>query len=110
MKRVISLLLILGLLPPLLMLSSCNRGEPTVAVVKVCGDVVARLPLDTDTELLISGKGGTNHLVIRDGKVWIDSADCKNQICVKTGKLDGTGPIDMISCLPHEMVVILERE
>ncbi len=105
MKRALALVLLLCLLSPL---AACGRSEKATVTVKVSGKVIARLPLSEDTELLIEGVGGTNHLIIRDGKAWIDSADCKNQVCVQTGKISGSSFLSIISCLPHEVVIFLE--
>ena len=105
MKRLLSLILILC---ALFSLPSCGSGKKTTVVVKVAGEVVARLPLSEDTELTIRGVGGENHLVIRDGKAWVASADCKNQVCVHTGKIDSSSILSMITCLPHEVVIFLE--
>lgn len=46
---------------------------------------------------------GKNTVVIKDNTVYIDSADCKNQICVKTGKISKKG--ENIVCLPNKVIV-----
>ena len=105
------LLLLLSLSALLLSLIACGKqsADELTVTVKVSGEVIARLPLSEDTELTIEGVGGTNLLVIKDGAAWVTSADCKNQICVNTGKIDGTSMLGMITCLPHEVVIYLEK-
>lgn len=108
MRRLCCLMLMLVLL--LALLCCCQkRPEDLTVVVKVGGEVYARLPLDEDTELEIFGIGGTNHLVIRGGAAYISRADCKNQVCVRTGAIDSDSMLGMITCLPHEVVVFLEQ-
>lgn len=109
MKRLLAFLLLAVLV---LSLSACGRRntDALTVVVEISGRTVARLPLKEDTELEITGVGGTNHLIIREGAAWISSADCKNQICVNTGRIDGKSLLGMITCLPHEVVVYLEEK
>lgn len=46
---------------------------------------------------------GTNTVVIKDGEVYMESASCKNQICVNTGKISKKG--ESIVCLPNKVIV-----
>lgn len=82
-------------------------GSGEVAVVTVDGKEYARLPLDTDTELLITTEHGTNLLVVENGKVYMKEADCPDGTCVKTGAAD---ELKSIVCLPHRVTVTLEEE
>lgn len=45
----------------------------------------------------------TNMVVIKNGEVYISDADCKNQICVKSGKISKKG--ESIICLPNKVTV-----
>lgn len=82
-------------------------GKGEVAVVTVDGEEYARLPLDTDTELLITTDGGENLLVVENGKVYMREADCPDRTCVKTGYAD---EMKSIVCLPHRVTVTVEEE
>lgn len=82
-------------------------GSGAVAVVTVDGEEYARLPLDTDTELLVTTDSGTNLLVVKDGKVCITEADCPDRTCVKTGYAD---EMKSIVCLPHRVTVTVEEK
>ena len=73
------------------------------AVVMVDKTEYARLPLNKDSELIISGVGGTNTLVIKDGKADIIHADCPDGICVDHAPIFKVG--ETIVCLPHSVVV-----
>jgi len=46
---------------------------------------------------------GTNTVVIKDGEVFVEKATCKNQVCVKSGKISKKG--ESIICLPNKVVV-----
>ncbi|MFI3115669.1 MAG: NusG domain II-containing protein [Clostridia bacterium] len=51
---------------------------------------------------------GTNLLVIEDGKVYMESADCPDKICVAHHAL--TSNLGVIACLPNRVIVYLELE
>ena len=61
------------------------------------------LPLSVDTTLRVESSKGYNVVMVRNGKVFVDEADCKNQVCVETGEVGNAG--DIIVCLPHQLVV-----
>lgn len=44
-----------------------------------------------------------NTVVVQKGKVYVSRADCKNQICVNTGKISKKG--EQIICLPNKIIV-----
>jgi hypothetical protein len=46
---------------------------------------------------------GSNIVIIKDGVVFMNEADCKNQICVKSGKISKKG--ESIVCLPNKVIV-----
>lgn len=84
--------------------------KPAVTVeVSVDGSVVERLDLSKDTEITIEGyNGGTNHLVIQDGEVYIDDASCPDKVCIHQGKIHQNG--EMIVCLPNLMIAKVVSE
>ncbi len=74
--------------------------------IKVDGEVMATLPLDTDTKYSV--KGVT--VRVRNGKAWIEKSDCADKTCVNTGVLENEG--DTAVCLPNKVAVTVmgERE
>ncbi len=46
---------------------------------------------------------GTNIVIVKDGVVFVESASCKNQVCVKSGKISKKG--ESIVCLPNKVIV-----
>lgn len=85
--------------------SSLYLGKGEEVVVKINGEEYARLPLNSDTELLIESDKGTNLLVIKDGKAFISDASCNDLICVKTGYAN---ELKSIVCLPNKVTVSIE--
>ncbi len=71
--------------------------------VTVDGRLVATLPLDTDTQLVIDGVGGQNTLSILDGKASVTAADCPDKVCVRHRAITRAG--ESILCLPHKVAV-----
>ena len=76
------------------------------AVITVDGEEIARLPLDQDTELVVSGYNeGTNTVVVQEGIVYVRDASCPDKICVQTGHAD---ELKSIVCLPNRVVITVE--
>ncbi len=69
-------------------------------------------PLDTDCSYTVETPGtgtgddaerGENRVVIHDGAVTVESANCGNQVCVQHDPIDAVG--EQIVCLPHGVVI-----
>ncbi len=78
-----------------------SREEGDRVRVTVDGVLVAQYPLDEDITVTLNG--GTNTLVIKDGKAAIVDADCPDKTCVKEGWVSRMG--ECITCLPNKVVV-----
>ena len=83
---------------------STPPGRGGVAVVRVDGAEVERHSLAVNGTFPLNG--GSNVLVIEDGKAWISEADCPDRICVRQGKIHYTGQV--ITCLPNRLTVTVE--
>ena len=59
--------------------------------------------LDTDREVTIESNGHTLVLVINDGEAYIKESDCRDQYCVKAGKISKVG--EKAVCAPARLVV-----
>ena len=81
-----------------------GRQEGGVAVVRVDGVEVERHSLSVNGTFPLNG--GSNILVIEDGKAWLSDADCPDLLCVKQGKIHYTGQV--ITCLPNRLTVTVE--
>lgn len=71
-------------------------------VIKQNDTVVYSGELSKDGEVSLKH----NTVKIENGEVFMKSADCKNQICVKTGKISKSG--ETIICLPNKVIVEIE--
>lgn len=73
------------------------------AVVRIEGTEVVRLDMTKDTRLTLNQ---THTLVIREGQAWVETAPCRDQICVKHPPIYREG--ETIVCLPYELTVTVE--
>ncbi len=81
-----------------------QRGRPIIRVTSA--DAAWLLRPDTDQVLEVAGPLGNNRIVVRDGSVFVESAPCANQICVKSGRVSRPG--QWIACLPNRVFVAVE--
>lgn len=70
-------------------------------VVKVDGVEVAEYSLSKNGTYPLNG--GTNILVIEDGRAYLSDANCPDKLCVHQGKISRTG--EVITCLPNKLTV-----
>lgn len=80
------------------------RGMPeqrkAVVTVSEEGRVIYKGRVETDH--IVETSGGSNRIVIRDGDVYMEYADCRDQVCVKEGKAKPGKPL---VCLPNHVIV-----
>lgn len=110
-RRTCFLISVLLLLAAVLMgyqyLFPAPKGQ--TAHVFVDGKEAASFPLNEDLEYRVSGAdGGTNLLIIRDGQIWCQEADCPDKNCVRQGKKQLS--TDTIICKPHKLAVTITGE
>ena len=89
-------------------LFSANGGTVNVTVN---GKTLGQYSLSEDMTLDIrTGENDihSNRLVIKDGKVFIESADCPDGICAKHRPISKEG--ESIVCLPHRVIVTIESK
>ena len=80
-----------------------SRDKAKTAVVTIEGEVVLELPLEAvKTSETIPLPNGII-LEAQAQKIRVKSANCKDEICVKTGWLEQVG--DVVACLPNQTVV-----
>ena len=105
-------LVLVGLaLTAFVLLSRMNSASDGLTVtVRQDNEVIATLPLDEDAAYAVQGEDGdtTNLVVIEDGTVHMEEADCPDQLCVKQGKIRYAG--DSLICLPNRVVVEISGE
>jgi len=77
-----------------------TNGE--TVVIKQNNSVVATVPISQDKEIAL----GTNTVEIKDGKVRVIWADCKNQLCKNHSAVSKKG--ESIVCLPNKVIITIE--
>ena len=90
----------------LLLYRSLGQGEGTVAVISVDGEELERVDLSKvrkEYDLEISTEYGNNTVHIEPGAISVTAADCPDHVCMRQGKLTGSG-IPII-CMPHRLVI-----
>ncbi|RRD95136.1 NusG domain II-containing protein [Clostridiales bacterium COT073_COT-073] len=78
-------------------------GSGDQVVIKQDGKIIATYSLNQEREIPLKTEWGQNTVVIRDGRVFMAAADCRDQYCVKHRPIMTNN--DMIICLPHKLVV-----
>lgn len=82
--------------------------EETTVVVSINGKEYGVYVLSENQTVELPGELGKNKLMISDGVVWMETAVCPDQYCVKQGKISKVG--EQIVCLPNKIVVELTGE
>ena len=109
-KQIADIFLIIGLIVLTIILSVViykNQKTSDLSVeITIDGDLVKTVSLEDDFETMLSTG---NKLVIKDGKVYIEEANCPDNLCVKQGSIEKIN--ESIICLPNKLVVrIVEDE
>lgn len=78
--------------------------KATKAEILVDAKLVQTVDLSKNQTFTVTGvDGGTNLVVVSDGKIAVTDADCPDKICVNTGAISKPG--QTIVCMPHRVVV-----
>ncbi len=77
-----------------------NTGD--IAVLHCDGQQVKTFDLSINTEFVFKGDY-TNVIIVKDGAVSINDADCPDKVCVYSGKISKAG--QSICCLPNKVIV-----
>ena len=88
-------------------LTGCG-GTPSAHTAEIVQDgrvlrTVDLTAVQEEERMTVPGREGTNTVLIAPGEIRMLSADCPDQICVKSGKLEEGGL--PIVCLPHRLVI-----
>ena len=79
------------------------RGEGDTVIVTVDREIYGEYPLESDLVLEIRTEDSLNTLVIRDGKAYMETADCPDGICTAHRPIFRDG--ESIICLPNKVVI-----
>lgn len=64
---------------------------------------ITRVSLSEDASLHVPGTAGEVLVVIRDGRVHVESSSCPDQVCVAAAEADASGSV--IACVPNHVVI-----
>lgn len=110
-KRWDILILIFALIAAIILFSVFRlfpSQEAAYVLIKQDGKVYGNYLLNENKEISIENAWGENQIVIRDGKVWVESADCRDKICVNHRPISQTK--EVIVCLPHRLVIEIRAD
>ena len=79
-----------------------GNGEAAVAEIYLDGVLIRQLPLDTPTELEVTGDYH-NTVTVRDGKIGVTESDCPGEDCVHSGFVGTSGR--SVVCLPNRLEI-----
>ena len=85
-----------------------RRPGGEVVIYYPSGREYGRYPLGENRVISFTGESAdhSNTVVIHDGQVYMESASCPDQLCVKHRPVAYVG--ETIVCLPHRVVVKIE--
>jgi hypothetical protein len=89
------------------LLAGLWKPQDKVAVIRSGSSIVDRIPLDSRYNgIVVDGPQGKTVLSVADGLVRVESAACRNQLCLHSGPAAQVG--DVIACAPNRLVVQVE--
>ncbi len=71
--------------------------------ITIDGELYGSYSLEQEQEFVVESSYGTNSVVIKDGKAFVEEADCPDQVCVAMRPVSRSGEI--ICCLPHHLFI-----
>ena len=104
-KKLLSDIILIGVLLivslSVFLVISLTKEEGTTAVVYVDGVIVAEYSLSVDGKYELNG--GTNILIIENGKAYVSYASCPDGLCKNQGRISMVG--ERIVCLPNKVMI-----
>ena len=84
------------------------RTEGNTVKVTVDGKTFGEYSLNVDRTVEIKSEFGSNLLVIKDGKAYVEQASCPDGICSSHRPIHYDG--QSIICLPNKVVVLIDDQ
>lgn len=91
-------------LAALLLLCIPNKSAD-IAKITVDGKLFATVPLNRDRVIDING---TNTVVIENGEIYMQSANCPDKLCIHQGRISDSSK--KIICLPNKIIIEATKE
>lgn len=87
----------------ILFISVFFKTEGNYVVIQQNGVIIEELSLNENGTYVIEDGTYYNKIVIRDGAVYVEDANCRDLICVRHGSISKVN--ETITCLPHKLIV-----
>ena len=89
----------------IMMFSSKTIGKNARIIVD--GEIIDKISLQKDAVYNFNLKED-NIVEVKNGKIGIKSANCKDKTCIDTGYISKSG--DVICCVPSALVIVIEQD
>ncbi|MBE6598266.1 MAG: NusG domain II-containing protein [Ruminococcaceae bacterium] len=100
------ILLIAGIMLAAVLLILPRDGSPGDSFTVMCENGETKYPLHVNNRFTVTSSGVTLTVVSENGRVWVESSDCGDGICKKTGAVSKSG--EAIICLPAKVSVTVD--
>ena len=87
----------------ILLISVLRKTEGNYIVIQQNGVIIEELSLKENGTYVVEDGTYYNKLVIRDGAVYVEDANCRDLVCVHHGTISKAN--ETITCLPHKLIV-----
>ena len=88
-----------------LLVFNLTKKEGKFVTVSINGKIEYTYNLSENMEKVIQNGVFSNTLVIKDNKVSVSYANCRDKICVNHRSINSVG--ETIVCLPHKLVIAI---
>lgn len=85
-----------------------SAGSAKVALVRLEGELLERLPLGEDRRLVVRGPLGETEIEVQGGKVRVVRSPGPYKLCIKRGWISKPG--EVLICLPNRVTVEIPGE
>ena len=110
-KIVLASIIVISLVLFFLTSQTLREAQNKYVSVQISGQEVQKISLKKEKELReynFKTKLGTNKVLVKDGKIWVQESNCPDQICVHMAPIEKVG--ETIICLPHEFLVEIKAD
>lgn len=80
-------------------------SKDKTVVITVNGEVAGRYLLSENRKITIDNQYGTNVIAISNGQLYVETADCNGNDCVKHAPVSKGN--EAIICLPHKLAITI---
>ena len=110
-KIVLASIIVISLVLFFLTGQTLREAQNKYVSIQISGREVQKISLKKEKELReykFKTRLGTNKVLVKDGKVWVQESNCPDQICVHMAPIEKVG--ETIICLPHEFLVEIKAD